>query len=274
MRRLIILMLASLCLACQTGGIELASMDCEKHEKKDDRKQCREALHSSKKTQKTRTKKTKVSHSQTKKKSGRSVTPSKRFFKQAMFHQWNQEPFKAIEFLKKAIEEDADYAAAYYKMGNIYVEVARYQEAIAAYEKAVEKQPKMYEAHYNKAMLLKQMFNYRLALQSLKDAVATKKVFPKAHFQIAAIYETLNEKTNATYHFKKAYDIWHAHVESSPNYFQHRKATERLYLVSKRYLEGVGVIEQKKIDHKMAVSRTPVPGYQEELLGDDLAIDK
>lgn len=234
-------------ISCQSRGIEMASMECDKLDKKEDKIKCKEALNKKKSGHSLKQKKSTGStgSSSKKNKHKKKKPPHKEFYNQALFEHWSGNYHQAILLFKKSIQHDASYAPAHYKMGNTYASLNQFHDALQAYDAAVTVSPKLYEAHYNSGLLYKQQFNYRAALESFKKAVEAKSVFPKAHMQIGKIYETLNEKDNAIKHYKAAFDVWDARLKKNPNYFLHQMGLERLYDVAFHFLERESVIKRK-----------------------------
>jgi tetratricopeptide (TPR) repeat protein len=61
---------------------------------------------------------------------------------------------RAAKYLKRAVELDPNFAAAYLAWGRIHVRAARYAEAAPLLERAVALQPEFVEAHYQLSRVL------------------------------------------------------------------------------------------------------------------------
>lgn len=234
-------------ISCESKGIDMAAMDCEKIQEQQEKQNCREAKLNSKPTKNTYKEDLDLPSGfadKNKAKVQSDNTPlAKQYINKALFYHWNGEYYKAIDMFLKSIEVDPNSAQTWFKMGNTYTYIMKYQDALSAFDKAVELQPSMYDAHYNKAMLLKQMYNYREAINALDAALEAKSTFPKADFQLGTIYETLNQKDKAVFHYKRAYDVWHSYVLKNKSYFQNRMNSERIYLTCRDYLIREGIIK-------------------------------
>lgn len=234
--------------SCRSGGIDLATLDCEKMPSATEKQKCRESKLANKKTEGKAKEDLSVPQEFSGKKKSETrfnETPlAKQYLNKAMFYHWNGEYYKAIDFFRKSVAEDPTDARAWFAMGNTYNELSQFHDAIESYNKAVALQPAMFDAHYNKAMIYKQMYNYREAVEALKAAVEVKSVFPKAQYQLGTIYEALNQKEEAGYHYLRAHEIWHGYVLKNPDYFKTRGNLERLYLSCRGFLMREGLIKE------------------------------
>lgn len=235
-------------MSCRSGGLELATLDCEKMPTAEEKQKCRESKLANKKTERKYREDLTVPQEFSGKKKSDSTsdeTPlAKQYLNKAMFYHWNGEYYKAIDLFRKSVAEDPTDARAWFSMGNTFNEVSQFHDAIESYNKAVALKPTMFDAHYNKAMIYKQMYNYREAVEALKAAVAVKSVFPKAQYQLGTIYESLNQKDEAGYHYLKAHEVWHSYVLKNPDYFGTRGNLERLYLACRGFLLREGLIKE------------------------------
>jgi len=79
--------------------------------------------------------------------------------------------YKAMDFYRKAIRLQPDYAKAYYNLGNAYNDIGKKQEAMALYKRAIEINPNLAEAYNNLAVLYYIFNQFDLAINHCDKAV-------------------------------------------------------------------------------------------------------
>lgn len=77
---------------------------------------------------------------------------------------------KALEFFKKAIASDPDFAEAYNKIGDIFMKKGRYKEAIDSYIKSAELKPDIENTHFDLGCAYLQTANIPEAEKEFKKA--------------------------------------------------------------------------------------------------------
>ena len=60
----------------------------------------------------------------------------------------------AINCYKQALEIDPDYGITYFRMGDVYMQMQKYPEAIGCFIKDIEKRPNAFVSHNNASFLL------------------------------------------------------------------------------------------------------------------------
>ena len=94
---------------------------------------------------------------------------------------YNQREYeKAEQLYRRATEADADYALAFFDLGNVLDEMQRLPEATAAYQKAVQLVPGYADAHYNLALAYERQGEKRKALRHWMTYVRLDPVGPWA----------------------------------------------------------------------------------------------
>lgn len=72
---------------------------------------------------------------------------------------------RAEQLYRMATESDANYALAFFDLGNVLDELKRVGEAVVAYQRALALQPRYADAHYNLALALERTGKRRQALR-------------------------------------------------------------------------------------------------------------
>jgi serine protease Do len=100
----------------------------------------------------------------------------------------NGQDEKALEYFKKAAENDPNSTAAWYGLGYCYAGQNSYTNAIAAYKHAIQTNPTNATAHFHLANYLYQIGRDQEAIEAYKQAVAINPDFEEAYFNLGLIY--------------------------------------------------------------------------------------
>ena len=113
----------------------------------------------------------------------------------------------AVEAYKQAIKIKPDYADAHYYLGNAYDKLGRYQEAIEAFGQAIKIKPDYAEAHYNLGLAYGKLGRYQDAVESYKQTVRIKPDYAKAYINLGISYYKLGRYQDAVEPYKQAIRI-------------------------------------------------------------------
>lgn len=103
---------------------------------------------------------------------------------------------EALEYLKKVLALNSEYAPAYRSMGNNYFNLGRYEEALAAFKTAVRIEPDMRDAVLMRSACEIYTGNAGAAIQYLEDLLRKDAGFIPAMTALAAAYFCLGQKNN------------------------------------------------------------------------------
>jgi type IV pilus assembly protein PilF len=173
---------------------------------------------------------------------------------------------KARQAFKDAISIKPDYSEAYNNLGSLMILQQNYHKAIEYLEKAIQ------NPYYTNAYMAKTNLGWAYFLLDQKEKAKSILIeafrenprYPKAIIYLGYVYLSENNLTSAKFYFKKALEIdkyssearfylgeiafregdfklakelWNSIVLLEPNSEWANKASERLYLLERQYLE-------------------------------------
>jgi len=100
----------------------------------------------------------------------------------------NGQDEKALEYFKKATENDPNSTAAWYGLGYCYAGQNSYTDAIAAYKQAIQTSPANAIAHFHLGNYLYKLDRYDEAIEEFKQVVSINPEFEEAYFNLGIIY--------------------------------------------------------------------------------------
>lgn len=123
----------------------------------------------------------------------------------------SKNPTLAVELIGKAIEINANQAAAYSNRGNALQELRRWDEALASYDRAIAINPVDADAFYNRGNALQRLERWDEALVSYDKAIAINPCYADAFNNRGNALQTLERLDEALVSFDTAIAI-------NPNY--------------------------------------------------------
>ena len=137
----------------------------------------------------------------------------------------NGQEQKALEFFKKATEEDPHNTLAWNGLGYCQVGMNNPQAAIAAYEQAIKSDPDDENLHLILADYYTQLDRYRKAIESYKKAIQLKPDLEVAYFKLGLAYAHMGQLLEG----KKAFEtVVRLNPHAAPAYFNIGIADARL----------------------------------------------
>jgi tetratricopeptide (TPR) repeat protein len=95
---------------------------------------------------------------------------------------------EAIESYKQAIRSKPDYAEASYKLGAVYAELGRYEEAIESYKQAISGKPDYAEVQYSLGFSYAKLRLHEEAIKALQQAIHARPYYAEAHHILGFMY--------------------------------------------------------------------------------------
>ncbi len=89
---------------------------------------------------------------------------------------------------KQAIQARPDYAETSYKIGAVYAELGRYEEAIESYKKAISGKPDYAELQYSLGFSYAKLHLHEEAIKALKQAIQIRPDYAEAHHILGLMY--------------------------------------------------------------------------------------
>jgi len=111
---------------------------------------------------------------------------------------------KAIEHLRKAIEIDPRYSAAYNNLAVLMIKKGKYDEAFHCLIEALTYDKKSYSAHNNLGFVLLKKARFEEAITEFRYALAGEKDFLPALYGLGLIYKYKREFGKAKYYLRRA----------------------------------------------------------------------
>ena len=125
---------------------------------------------------------------------------------------------------KQAIQIRPDYAETSYKMGAVYAELGRYEEAIASYKKAISSKPDYAEASYKLGAVYAELGRYEEAIASYKKAISSKPDYAELQYSLGFSYAKLHLHEEAIKALKQA-------IQIRPDYAEAHHILGLMYLI-------------------------------------------
>ncbi|MFA5060514.1 MAG: tetratricopeptide repeat protein [Candidatus Omnitrophota bacterium] len=123
----------------------------------------------------------------------------------------------AIDFYKKALEINPQYAKALYNLANAYTDMELYNEAVNLYRRAIKIDPKNSDVYLGLGVAYTALGNHQEAVSCYKKAIEVNPSNSNAYFNLAFSYETTGQIRDAIENYKKTTEIDPAHAEAYYN---------------------------------------------------------
>jgi tetratricopeptide (TPR) repeat protein len=104
---------------------------------------------------------------------------------------------KAIAYYDKAIELNPNHALAYYNRGGAYAEIRQYKKAIADYDRAIELNPNNALAYYNRGGAYSEIGENEKAIAGYDRAIELDPDDADAYYNRGLTYQAKGEVTKA-----------------------------------------------------------------------------
>ena len=95
---------------------------------------------------------------------------------------------KALEYFKKATENDPNSTTAWYGLGYCYAGQNSSTDAIAAYKQAIQTNPTNAFSHFHLGNYLNKLGRFDEAIEAFKQVIAINPEFEEAYFNLGIIY--------------------------------------------------------------------------------------
>ncbi|HEY6142583.1 MAG TPA: tetratricopeptide repeat protein [Flavobacterium sp.] len=134
---------------------------------------------------------------------------AKDYYSQGLIEGKKENHEKAIEYFKKALEVDANFAFAWDNIGLSYRKLGDYGKAIESYNKSLELDPKGLMPLQNIAIAYQFKKEYQKAIDSFQKLAEIDKKNPEIYFGIGHVYAVnLNEYEKGLDYMCKAYNMY------------------------------------------------------------------
>lgn len=104
---------------------------------------------------------------------------------------------KAMDYYRKAVHSDPNFADAYYRMGKIYADQKRYEMALTNLQKAIDVSPKHHQAYTVLGHMYRSLGDHEKALSAFRKAITLYCHYPYAPqylFNLGQSYSDLHDK--------------------------------------------------------------------------------
>jgi len=151
----------------------------------------------------------------------------------AQVSNWNN----SITLFSHAIKVTHNNATAHNNLGNAYLNLGRYQDAVESFKQAIRIKPGLTEAHINLGTAYNKLGRYQDAIEAYKQAIRIKPDFAEAHCGLGASYVNLGRYQDAVESFKQAIGI-------KPDFVKAYQGLGTAYVNLGRYQEAIESFKQ------------------------------
>jgi Flp pilus assembly protein TadD/TolB-like protein len=151
----------------------------------------------------------------------------------------------AISYLEKALQYDANYAAAYNNLGVAYIKKGLYDQAISFYKKALEIDGDNADVHYNLAIAYDYQGDYDRAAELYRKAISINPDDPKFHNNLGLTYDSLGMMDEAISEYRRVLELDPDNIEAHNNL---GVAYRRMGMISEALMEHERVLALKPND--------------------------
>jgi tetratricopeptide (TPR) repeat protein len=114
--------------------------------------------------------------------------------------QTNQE----MQLLQDAVKQDPKNVVVWIKLGNLFMDSARYHEAIDAYEKALDLDPNNLDVRVDMGTCYRRVGRADRAAEEFREAISINPLHPYAHRNLGVVLAfDLNDKKQAIKEFEE-----------------------------------------------------------------------
>ena len=140
------------------------------------------------------------------------------YYNRAMIYEANKEYQNAVDELTKAINENENYADAYFERAYMYQVYLNQKElALTDYNKAIKLMPKFPEAYNNRGILYYEYGEKGKALDDYNKSIELKPDYADAYGSRGVLYDDLGEKDKALADYNKAIELKPDYAEAYIN---------------------------------------------------------
>ena len=119
----------------------------------------------------------------------------------------NGQDQKALQFFKKATENDPNNTTAWYGLGYCYAGSNRHNNAIAAYKQAIRTDPKNEISHFHLGNYYQKLGRFDEAIEAYQKVVHINPDFEAAYFNLGVIYSEIGQLMEGKEAFKNVVRI-------------------------------------------------------------------
>lgn len=136
---------------------------------------------------------------------------AKYFLKRGFGYEKIGKPAMALKDYLKAIELNPKYSSAYYNAGTVYLNTARYDQAIEYFNTSLTYNPGFAFAYFNRGLAYMKKKEWEKAIQDFDQVVKRKKKFIPSYYNRGLCYANLNR-------FKEAIRDYDKTISLDPKY--------------------------------------------------------
>jgi len=135
-----------------------------------------------------------------------------------------------IKLLEEAVQKDPKNGEAWVKLGNIYMDTSRFNEAVDSYQKALEIDPKNVDARVGMGICYRNIHKSDMAVKEFRKAIEIDSSHINAHKNLAIVLEyDLNDPAGAIKEFETALQL----APNAPDAARIRAEIQKLKLAKK-----------------------------------------
>jgi cytochrome c-type biogenesis protein CcmH/NrfG len=132
---------------------------------------------------------------------------------------------ETVRLAQEAVRTDPKNVKAWIELGNIQMDMSRFNEAIDAYQKALELDPKNLDVRVDMGTCYKNSGKPDIALKEYKKALEINPAHPNGHLNMAVVLAfDMHDKVQAIKEFERYLEL----VPNAPNAGQVREEIRKL----------------------------------------------
>ena len=123
----------------------------------------------------------------------------------------------AENLYKEILKANPNYAMAHSNLGNVLLELGKYQKAIICYQKAIQIQPNRASTHNNLGVIFNELGKNKKAIICYQKAIQIEPNYADAHNNLGEIFNELGKNQKAIICYQKAIQIHPNHLSAYYN---------------------------------------------------------
>lgn len=158
-------------------------------------------------------------------------------YNRGLLAQKQGDTLEAIAFYEESVRLDPKYLGAHINLANVYEEVSRFEDGVAAARKAADIAPEDPRPYLNMGVCLRKLKKLPEAEKAYQKGIQLAPADPQYPYNLAFVYEDMNRAEDAEKYYLRT-------IEIAPNFVRSYVNLGVLYKHMKRFDEAVTILKK------------------------------